>query len=225
MVILPFSITLVVMVPLSVRLAKKFGPRRVVRYGWLLGLVGSVMLIYLIEAAQEPSALIWGTVVFAAGMAMIVSQITNFVMSTVDTKDAPEAAGVMSTFQQLSNSLGVAILSAILAIGLTQGMVQNIKTSQVLPADLQTRFISSVETKGLEIVSNMEVYQQAQAGEYPQEISNEIVSLYDTTRENAFQLTMVLVAFACVVGFLVSKNLPKLSLAELSGDGLEQVVG
>jgi len=218
LIVLPLSVTLIIMVPVSVRLAQKFPPRSVIRSGWLIAALGAAIIMVMLQLSEEPTHLIPGVVIFAIGIAMPVSQVANFVMSTVKAKDAPEASGVMSTFEQVGNSLGVAILSAILAIALTQGTLSLVKSSQDLPMDLQIEIVTHIEaTNQVEIVDNITVYQAAQAEEYSEEVNIEIVTIYHTARENAFQITTLVVAFICLTGFFLSGNLPRKSLAELTG--------
>lgn len=217
LLVLPLSMTLIIMVPLGVRLAQKFPPRSIIRAGWLIAAFGAIIIMVMLQLSGEPTQLIPGVVIYAIGIAMPVSQVADFVMSTVKAKDASEASGVMSTFEQVGNSFGVAILSAILAIALTQGTLSLVKQSQTLPPELQTEIVTNIEaTNQVEIVDNITVYQAAQAEEYSQEVNKEIVTIYHTARENAFQVTTLLVAFICLIGFFLSGNLPKKSLAELT---------
>jgi MFS family permease len=217
LLVLPLSVTLIIMVPVGVRLAQKFPPRSIIRTGWLIAAFGAIIIMVMLQLSEEPKHLIPGVVTYAIGIAMPVSQVANFVMSTVKAEDAPEASGVMSTFEQVGNSFGVAILSAILAIALTQGTLSLVKQRQVLPPELRTEIVTNIEaTNQVEIVDNITVYQAAQAEEYSEDVNKEIVTIYHTARENAFQITTLMVSFICVIGFFLSGNLPKKSLAELT---------
>jgi len=216
LIMLPFSLTVIVMVPVSVRFATKFLPRSVVRTGWLIATLGAVIIMGMLQFGEEPVQLIPGVVIFAFGMSLVVSQMANFVMSMVKAEDAPEASGVMSTFEQVGNSLGIAILSAILAVALTQGTIALAKESR-LPVEVRTEIIANIEDDNqVEIVDNITVYQAAQAENYPEEVNREIVTIYHTARENAFQITTLAVGFICLIGFFLSGNLPRKSLAELT---------
>ena len=217
LIVLPFSLTVIVMVPVSVRFATRFPPRSVVRVGWLIATLGGVIIVGMLQFGEEPVHLIPGVIVFAFGISMVVSQMANFVMSSVRAEEAPEASGVMSTFEQVGNSLGIATLSAILAIGLTQGAIALTKDSQVLPAELKTEIIAGIEdTNQVDMVDNITIYQAARAQDFSEEVNREIVTLYHTARENAFQITTLAVAFICLVGFFLSGGLPRKTLAELT---------
>jgi len=91
LIVLPFTLTVVVMVPVSVRFAMKFLPRSVVQTGWLIALVGAVIIMGMLQFGEEPIQLIPGVVIFAFGMSMVVSQMANFVMPMVKAEETPEA--------------------------------------------------------------------------------------------------------------------------------------
>ena len=54
------------------------------------------------------------------GMGLIVSQLGNVVQSSVDASGRGEAGGLQYTGQQLGSSLGVALIGAIVLIGLAE---------------------------------------------------------------------------------------------------------
>ncbi len=61
------------------------------------------------------------------GMGLIVSQLGNVVQSSVDASGRGEAGGLQYTGQQLGSSLGVALIGAIVLIGLGDAFVANIE--------------------------------------------------------------------------------------------------
>lgn len=216
LIMLPFSLTIVLAIPSVLRLAKKFSPKQVVRWGFMLGLLGSVMLAYLIQASESQYAIIPGLIVFAIGMAMIASQMANFVMSSVTEKQTPEASGVMSTFEQIGNSVGVAILGTVLTIVLTNSLLRFVPQSTVLTSEEKQKVETYVSTTPVQIVSDDDVFNKVTQTGATDESSQELVSIYTMARTNAFQATMAFVAFFCLAGLIMANGLPKKKLSELA---------
>lgn len=215
LVMLPFSLTIVAAVPLALRLAKRLTPKRVVRIGFVLGMLGSLILLGSMQHSVHPYGLIPGLMVFGLGMAMVASQMANFVMSSVETKRAPEASGVMSTFEQIGNSVGVAILGTLLTASLTNSLLRHIPQSTV-SADQQQQLTTTVESTPVQIVSDSAVFSAVTQANVSDPIAQEIVSIYTTARTDAFQATMLAVAFFCLIGLLGANRLPAKTVSELA---------
>ena len=69
------------------------------------------------------------------GMGLIVSQLGNVVQSSVDASGRGEAGGLQFTGQQLGSSLGVALIGAIVLIGLGGAFVSNIQDDPAIADD------------------------------------------------------------------------------------------
>ncbi len=72
--------------------------------------------------------------VLGIGMGLIVSQLGNVVQSSVDS-DRSEAGGLQFTAQQLGSSLELALIAAIVLIGLTSTFISN--TRRRTPASVR----------------------------------------------------------------------------------------
>ena len=95
--------------------------------------------------------------VLGIGMGLMVSQLGNVVQSSVEESGRSEAGGLQYTGQQLGSSLGVALIGAIVLIGLTSTFISNIEkdtriTSEVaaqvsVAAGNNTNFVSADEVQ------------------------------------------------------------------------------
>ena len=56
---------------------------------------------------------------FGLGVGLVISQLGNVVMSSVDGSKASEAGGLQGAGQSLGQSLGTALIGAVLLTGLT----------------------------------------------------------------------------------------------------------
>ena len=85
-----------------------------------------------------------------------------------------------------------------------------------MPPANKAALTTYVETTPIQIVSDDQVFQKATDTNLSDPVSTEIAAIYQTGRTNAFQITMLTVAFFCLVGLIMSGGLPKKSMAELA---------
>ena len=70
---------------------------------------------------------------FGAGIGLVVSQLGNVTMSAVDESRSSEVGGLQGAAQSLGNSLGTAMIGAILLAGLTTGFHDRIRADDRVP--------------------------------------------------------------------------------------------
>ena len=86
--------------------------------------------------------------VFGVGAGLLLSQLGNVIMSSVDPSKTNEAGGLQGTAQNLGASLGTALIGAVLLIGLTTGSSSAITANEELPAEVRTAVAHSGERAG-----------------------------------------------------------------------------
>lgn len=215
LIMLPFSLTIVLLIKPSLKLAEKYTPKRVVQAGYVISIIGSLFIMALVQNSESAYDIIPGLIVFAVGQAMIASQMANFVMSSASAKQASEASGVNATFEQLGNSIGVAVLGTVLTASLINSLVRTIPQSTVFTTEEANALVEYVETSNVQIVSDDQVFSAVTETELSDPVSEEIVNVYQISRTNAFQTTMLFVAFFSALGLVYCAYLPKKTSAEL----------
>jgi DHA2 family integral membrane protein (MFS transporter) len=104
-----------IMSPLSARLAARFGPNRVSGAGMLL--FGAAMCGYALVGQHTGQ---WAIevlmVLMGSGMGLVMGPSTNAVMGAVPREKAGAGSSVNNTVRQTAGALGVAILGSILAV-------------------------------------------------------------------------------------------------------------
>jgi EmrB/QacA subfamily drug resistance transporter len=113
---LPMAVPTFLCAPLSGRLVGSRGPRRP------LGVAGTAMtvsgvLFAVFEAETSNVTLLIGYVLFGIGFGFVNAPITNTAVSGMPRAQAGVAAAVASTSRQLGQTLGVAVVGAVLASG------------------------------------------------------------------------------------------------------------
>ncbi len=208
--LMPFSLSLLVMAVLGSKLSARFFANRIMVVGFVLATVGLVVIGASIQPNIQAKDLAFGAL-FGLGLGLINSQILNFILSSVGPEQTAETSGVNSTFEQLGNAIGVALIGTILLAALTASAREGIQTSATIPQETKTQLTAVVED-GVELVSD-EVIQEglARSGVGP-DIQQEVLRIYDLARTQAFQAGVSLLAFFSLLALVLSFRLPKRKL-------------
>jgi Na+/melibiose symporter-like transporter len=154
---LPVSITMLLTSAIGSRLSNRFAVRTIVRSGLIVTIAGALILLSTIKPTLSNAGFALGMGVLGIGMGLMVSQLGNVVQSSVEESGRSEAGGLQYTGQQLGSSLGVALIGAIVLIGLTSTFISNIEkdtriTSEVaaqvsVAAGNNTNFVAADEVR------------------------------------------------------------------------------
>ncbi|MEU5461430.1 MFS transporter [Streptomyces althioticus] len=113
---LPMAVPTFLCAPLSGRLVGSRGPRLpLLIAGGAMTVSG--LLFALFEAETSNATLLTGYVLFGVGFGFVNAPITNTAVSGMPLTQAGVASAVASTSRQLGQTLGVAVLGAVLAAG------------------------------------------------------------------------------------------------------------
>ncbi|HZX38549.1 MAG TPA: MFS transporter [Streptomyces sp.] len=115
---LPMAAMTLVCAPLAGRLVGSRGPRLpLVIAGITMAATGVLFAAY--EAETSDAMLFAGYVLFGLGFGMVNTPITNTAVSGMPRAQAGVAAAVASTSRQIGQTLGVAVIGAVLAAGVS----------------------------------------------------------------------------------------------------------
>ncbi|UXY27432.1 MFS transporter [Streptomyces sp. HUAS TT20] len=113
---LPMAVPTFLCAPLSGRLVGSRGPRLPLLIAGL-AMTTSGVLFAAFEAETSDTTLFAGYVLFGIGFGFVNAPITNTAVSGMPRAQAGVAAAVASTSRQLGQTLGVAVIGAVLASG------------------------------------------------------------------------------------------------------------
>ncbi len=136
---LPVSITMFVTAAIGSRLSNRFPVRSIVRSGLLMTIAGALILLSTIKPTLSDAGFAIGMGVLGIGMGLMVSQLGNVVQSSVEESGRSEAGGLQYTGQQLGSSLGVALIGAIVLMGLTSTFISNVEHDPRISAEFRPR--------------------------------------------------------------------------------------
>lgn len=211
--LLPLSLSLFIMAPLSIIFTKWFTPKRLIQFGLLVVLIAIIVIRQAISPTAGVGDLAIGLMLFGVGMGFVQSNISNLTLSAVSVEQAGEASGVNSTGRQLGSSLGSAIIGAILLATLTSGIISGIKNSAVLPEMYKDKMVQAVSSQ----TANIEFSGGPQLGtKLPPTIITEIKNISNTATADAVKSAMLIAIGFAILSLLISQSLPNIHDVETS---------
>lgn len=210
--LLPFSLVLLIAAIIGAKLTGRFIAKRIIQAGFLMVILGLGIITWTVKPDVQPSDMSMA-IVFGAGIGLIASQILNLVFSSVDEKDTPETSGLNGTFEQLGNSIGVALVGTILLSTLLIGLQTSIGESTEIPQEYKPELLAAVEDS-VQLVSDTQLASSLEAADADAELQSEILDIYARNRAQAFRIGILFLLFLAIVGLLSTVGLSDRKLAE-----------
>jgi EmrB/QacA subfamily drug resistance transporter len=204
----PMSIAMLVAALGGPRLAERFAPRTVCQIGLAAVAVAAFVLLGTIDVDLNRWGFAVGLTVFGVGAGLLISQLGNVIMSSVDPSRTNEAGGLQGTAQNLGASLGTALIGAVLLTGLTSGFVARIQTSSDLPQRAQSQISAAASEKGLEVVPVDDVEQAARDAGLSRADAEAVATSYGEALLEALKRSLGAVAVLALLGLRLTRKLP-----------------
>ncbi|MEV5318311.1 MFS transporter [Streptomyces sp. NPDC052687] len=129
---LPMAVPTFLCAPLSGRLVGSRGARLPLLLAGI-AMTASALLFAAFEAETSNAGLLTGYVLFGVGFGMVNAPITNTAVSGMPRAQAGVAAAVASTSRQLGQTLGVAVVGAVLAAGIGSAAYRDTFVAAAVP--------------------------------------------------------------------------------------------
>jgi EmrB/QacA subfamily drug resistance transporter len=147
LLVTPTTMFNVVLSPLSGRLTASRGPRLPVALAGATMLAGTLLLAFSINGASY-GVLVVGYVLIGSGVGLVNTPITDAAVSGLPPDRAGVAGAVTSTFRQVGNSLGVAILGTLTFSGFLAALPGRIGALPISAADKARQLAAARQASG-----------------------------------------------------------------------------
>ncbi|CUH44485.1 MFS transporter [Ruegeria atlantica] len=208
--LIPFSLALLVSALGGARLSSRFSARLIIQTGFLLAIAGLVLIATTVSPDAQPSDMATG-VVFGAGVGLIASQILNLVLSSVAPDQTAEVSGLNGTFEQLGNSIGVALVGTIMLGTLTTGLQDRVMAYPDLEAEAKVEITHALQNS-VELVSSSQLAEAMQDAGADIEQTAAILKAYGNERTQSFKIGLWFLVFLSLLGLIVTRSLPNRKL-------------
>jgi predicted MFS family arabinose efflux permease len=118
---LPWTVLIILLAPVAGKLSDRLGPRRFVTSGMVI-VAGSMLVFSRVGVGASYWSLLPGMILGGLGMAIAMAPTTAAAMSSVRPEKAGVGSAVLNSMRQVGGSLGIAIMGAIVASGITSSL-------------------------------------------------------------------------------------------------------
>ncbi|MDB4978216.1 MAG: hypothetical protein JWM56_402 [Candidatus Peribacteria bacterium] len=202
--LLPMSLCMLVVAPLSGFFTKYVTPKRLIQ----TGLMVSVLAILIIRQSLNTTGISFlmqaGLALYGVGMGFIMAQITNITLSAVDIRMAGEASGLNNTLRQVGQSLGSAIVGSIIVGTFATAISTGVQTSSVIPIPAKT----AVQAQMSKEAASLDFSGTAAGSIVSPVMKNELSAIVKASMTAADRRSLLYTAFFVFMGFLASFSLP-----------------
>lgn len=128
---LPFSAGVIVSAGIASQLLPRFGPRWVTASGFVLAVIGMLLLTRLTPGSSYVADILPSLIILSLGMGLIFVPLSAVSLFAIGDHDAGVASAVLNTSQQIGGSIGVAFLNTIAASATAAFIAANATTGLV----------------------------------------------------------------------------------------------
>ncbi len=218
--LLPHSIALLVAavgVP-KVTFPAAASPRRVVRIGFAMLLLGLVVLFIVLDAGSGPEVVTWPLILAGLGIGCLASQLGSVTVSSVPTSQSGEVGGVQNTLTNLGASIGTALAGTILVAVLTTTFLGSVANDPAVPKEMSSQAQVQLSA-GVPFVSDADLGSTLQKAGVPPETAQAIVDDNASARINGLRAALAVLAFFALLALALTRRLPTVQPGRRRGGG------
>lgn len=204
MAMLPFNLTVFVTATLVVRFYKRFTPRAIGVFSFVLTTVALVWLSFVVTNNWETLPTILGLIVFGIGQGALVTLVFNVLVTAAPKELAGDVGSVRGTTQNLASAVGTAIAGAML-VGI---LSLNVGQAVINDVDIPDRLIAQVDLDQVNFASNdrlREVLARTDASDAEVDAA---VQINTDARLRALKLGLLILAGVSAIAIVPASRLP-----------------
>jgi hypothetical protein len=179
----------------------------VAQAGLLALTAASVLLLGTIDVELKRPEFGIALAVFGVGAGLLLSQLGNVIMSSVDPSKTNEAGGLQGTAQNLGASLGTALIGAVLIAALTSGFVSRVEENPAIPPPVREQ-VAQVAQKGIPVVPKDDVEDAVVKAGVPPGQAREVADDYGHAQLQGLKRAIGAVAIFALLSLWFTRRLP-----------------
>jgi MFS family permease len=203
----PMSVSMFAAAMVGPRLAAGIAPKRIAQAGLLSLVLASALLLGTIDVELSEAEFAVALAVFGIGAGLLLSQLSNVIMSSVDPAKTNEAGGLQGTAQNLGASLGTALIGSVLIAALTTGFVSRVEENPALEPATRER-VAQVAERGIPVAPVEDVEQAAIDQGVPPEQARALADDYGEAQLDGLKRAIGAVAIFALLSLWFTRRLP-----------------
>ncbi len=204
---LPTSIAMFIAAAAGSRLAGRYPVRSITRAGLAITALACFALLATIKPDLADLAFAIAMGILGVGMGLIASQLGLVVQSSVDASGRGEAGGLQYTGQQLGSSLGVALIGALVLVGLTGAFVTNVQQDDRITDEVVVQ-IEAATASGIDFVASADVEAALQGAGLDETTTRAIVDDYEEAQIRSLKVGLLAAALIALASLAFTRDLP-----------------
>ncbi len=205
--LLPLSLTLLVA---AIGVPKAFphaSPRRIVRTGFALLLLGIVVMLVALDQGAGPEIVTWPMLLAGLGIGSLASQLGNVTVSSMPESQSGEVGGIQNTVTNLGASIGTALAGTVLIAVLTTTFLGAAANNPAIPAEMSSRAQVQLSA-GIPFVSDADLNATLEKAGVPPATASAIVSDNESSRINGLRAALAVLALIALLALVFTRRLP-----------------
>ena len=205
--LLPLSVTLLAAAIGVPRLLPAVSPRLVVRCGLFSLLVGTIVLLALLDTDSGPEIVFVPMLLIGLGIGALASQLGAVTVSAVPDDQSPEVGGVQNTMTNLGASLGTALAGSVMIAAVTSSFRLNVQQSPAIPERVKSQ--AQVELAGgVPFISDADLEAALDDARVDRRTTNATLDAYAEARLDGLRSALAILALLVLVALFAAQRIP-----------------
>jgi MFS family permease len=210
--LLPLSFSLLVAAVGVPRLWPHASPRRAVRIGLLLMLVGILVLMAGIDLDATAAVVAVPMLLVGLGIGTLASQLGAVAVSAVPDEASAEVGGLQNTATNLGASLGTALAGSVLLIVLTGSFLSGIQDNPAVPEEVTAAAEVSL-VDGAPFLTQDQFEEQLDAAGVDPDVAQELLDQNSVSQSEALDASLGVLALLGLLSLFLTGRIPQRPLA------------
>ncbi|MBC2590497.1 MFS transporter [Rhodococcus aetherivorans] len=216
--ILPLSIALVLAAVGIPKLRPQANPRRIVRIGLGVMVVGILILVGGMDPGANAAVVSIPMLLMGLGLGALASQLGAVTVSAVPDSQSAEVGGLQNTATNLGASLGTALIGSILIATLTTSVIAGIENNPAVPESVQQQATTDMAA-GVPFLSDTQLEGALDEAGVDEATADAIVEVNSDARLEALQVAFAITALITVAALFGTGSLPRRPVGARPGEG------
>ncbi|PCE15010.1 MFS transporter [Microbacterium sp. SZ1] len=202
---MPFNLTVFITATLVVRFYRRYPPRIIGMFGFVLTTVALVWLSFVVNNNWETLATILGLIVFGVGQGALVTLMFNVLVTAAPSELAGDVGSLRGTTQNLASAVGTALAGALLVSLLGLSVGRAVVEHPELPPEL----VSQVDLDEVNFISNDDLRAVLEGTDATPAQVDAAVAVNEESRLGTLRLGLLLLAGISAIAILPASRLPR----------------
>jgi MFS family permease len=205
--LLPLSVALLITAAGIPRFRPDISPRRAVRFGLVMMLAGTVVLLAGIDDQASAQVVTVPLLLLGLGIGALASQLGAVTVSSVPDDQSPEVGGLQNTATNIGASLGTALAGSVLIAVLTTTLLTGIDQSPVVSSALKQQAQVQLAS-GVPFVSDADAQTALEKAGVTGEEATAVIDANEKARLRALRAALAVVAMVAAIALFFTGAIP-----------------